>query len=353
VLDADNIEMMRAAEDALRYELPRTWTDFCVRAIAQSDRKISRLMASVSGYQRLSAGATLHQRLAGQDGAQQPELVWAAGRLREPGAIEAARLLMRSNDKASRAAALHAAVRLHDPEVQQQLIAQTQAGHCSPLLLGLAGGRDAARPLVSMLEGADNRAEVIAALGLLGDLSVVRPLLGILQVEELAAHVTDALEVITGASIFEDATLPEPVDEDELFEEELAAYRATGEVPRRPDGRRYGAEIRRLSRDPARWHGWLSANASRFVAGRRYRRGRLYHPAVLLDDLTGDDLPKAYRARVMEELLIRYGIDLHLEADMPVSKQLRVLLPARARLEGQMREAEPGRWYFAGAPQAG
>ncbi len=351
-LDEGNGEMMQAAEDALRQELPRTWTDFCVRGILHPDRKVSRLLASVSGYQRLASGPTLHQRLA-QESSPHPALLWATGRIREAGALDVTRLLLRSEDGASRSAALQAAVRLHDAETREQLVALVEARRCPPLILGLAGGRDAARLLVGLLDVADLRREAIAALGLLGDLSAVRPLLASLGTEEFAADVADALEVITGASVYENATLTEPVDEDELFEEELAAYRATGEVPKRPDGRRYGTDVRRLSRDPAAWNSWIGANASRFVAGRRYRRGLLYQPAVLLEDLTGDALPKRYRSFVMEELLIRYRIDLALEADMPVRRQLRVLLPARGRIEAQVKDAEPGRWYFAGAPLPG
>jgi len=202
--------------------------------------------------------------------------------------------------------------------------------------------------LVEGLEDCSRVDETVMALALLGDLSAVRPLVGLLTRPEAAGVAADALQVITGASLFETVVVAEELSEDEMLPHELAAFRETGELPRRPDGEPFGARVRRVSRDPAVWADWLKANAQRFARGYRYRFGEPCTPRVLLDCLSSETFPKSYRPWLAEELLIRYGIDLPFEADMRVGEQSRVLAAAAARIEAASARFEPGRWYFAG-----
>jgi hypothetical protein len=203
------------------------------------------------------------------------------------------------------------------------------------------------RVLLPALRTSEKPVDILISLGLLGDLSAVRPLVDLLSNEKLAGAAAEALDVITGASPFEDVVVPEEMSEDELFPSELEALRATSELPRRVDRQPLSTRVRRLSRDPAVWNEWLRSNSSRFPEGRRYRSGAPCTPQVLLDCLRSETFPKSYRRWVGEELLIRYGFDLPFEPDMPVVQQRRVLEGAAAKIAEMTATFAPGHWYFA------
>jgi hypothetical protein len=184
------------------------------------------------------------------------------------------------------------------------------------------------------------------ALGLLGDLSSVRALISLLPHEPLAQIVAEALFVITGAPLVVDVLVVDAIEEEELFDDEIAVYRETGQLPTRPDGRRFGTVERKLSINPAEWTAWLEANAARFRSDRRYRLGELYDPSILLRCLLSDRYPKTWRGLAAEELLTRYAVDVPLEVDMPVAWQTRVLREATAPVGEASAEVDPGLWYF-------
>ena len=62
----------------------------------------------------------------------------------------------------------------------------------------------------------------LVALGLLGDISALTILFQQLSQENLAESAALELYCITGADLFEEVFIPEEIDKDELFEEELA-----------------------------------------------------------------------------------------------------------------------------------
>jgi hypothetical protein len=164
----------------------------------------------------------------------------------------------------------------------------------------------------------------------------------------LGQAAAQALYVITGAPLFGDVQVPEQFDERELFEHELQEYRQTGALPRRADGSPFGETVRQLSRDPQAWNTWLQTNAGGFSAERRYRLGRVYGPRLLLQGLVSEVYPKSYRGLAVEELLIRYGVDVPLEVDMPVARQMQLLRAAAGQVAQAEQRVEPGRWYVAG-----
>jgi len=122
--------------------------------------------------------------------------------------------------------------------------------------------------------GADN--DCLIALGLLGHLTAVKALYSSLGNKDLARSAATGLYLITGAEIYEEVYVPEEIDEDELFEEELEAYRREGKVPTKPDGQFFGESIRRLSQNPQDYENWLRENKSRFNPAYRYRLGKPY-----------------------------------------------------------------------------
>jgi uncharacterized protein (TIGR02270 family) len=349
-LDGDDLAKTRAVVDALKYELPVEWRDSSVRALAGGDRKLTPILAQVLAYRRVAVGDSLLNLVADAPPTVQPELLWSIGRTSSPGADGGVRPWLGAIDGAVAGAAVHAGLRLHDEDARRELVGSHEPDAATITGLGLAGGRGARDTLLEMLQVEERSRDTVVALGLLGDLGAVRALIDRLAVDTLAGAVADALHVITGADLFEDIAVPDSLSADEMFPDEAIAFRERGELPRRPDGEPYVTRVHRLSRDPAVWEDWLRSNAGGFLAGRRYRCGLQYSPAVLLDCLRSRSYPKFYRQWIGDELQIRYGIDLAFEADMFVAQQLRVIAKSSAGIAEATARFEAGLWYFAGRP---
>jgi uncharacterized protein (TIGR02270 family) len=346
-LDYDNAERVRAVTDSLKEELPAAWKVYALRSLAQSHTNTTAILATVIGYRRICADGALAQALEQSANSVAPELLWAVGRTREQEALARCRTFRFSDNYGIRSAALNALLRCHDSHTLRQL-EYGAASHCPPLILGLGAARSAVDALVTVLNEPNAGSDALTALALLGDVCVLPALIEALSVPTTSAAAADALYVITGAALFEDTFVVDDVAEEELFENELAEYRTKKKVPKRGDGKPFGKTIRRLSQDGDVWRGWLKSNGSRFIEGRRYRLGAMYSPAVLVDCLASTSYPKLYRDSVADELLVRYGIEVVLESDMPVMKQTEAIRNARSLTASREAMFEPGRWYIAG-----
>ena len=342
-------ERAQAVADALKRELPDAWREHCVRAVAQAQGPLVSVLATVIGYRRLPQSGAIVDVAGRLTGTPQRQALWAVGRTRPPEAVRAIRPALRSADASVRGAAYRAGLRMHDREVMAELFARPDSPQAMPVEISLCGGRAAVPALVAAARQPGAAPEVIDALGLLGDLSAVRPLVELLSVDTLAQAAAEALHVITGAALVTDVQVPDVMSEDEMSEEELAVFRETGARPGRGDGQPYATTVRQLSVARSAWEAWLSANASRFKPDRRYRVGREYSPRVLLDCLVSDTFPKTWRGLVAEELLVRYGIDVPFEPDLPVVAQQRVLSEIAPAVQASESMVEAGRWYSFGS----
>jgi uncharacterized protein (TIGR02270 family) len=348
-VDYTQPERTQAVTDALKWELPDAWREHCIRAVGQGQSPLVSLLATVIGYRRLPQSGVIVDVALGLTRTPQGQVLWAIGRTRPPDAARVIRPALRSEDPLVRGAAFRAGLRMHDREVMAELFSRPDGPQTLPVEIGLCGGRAAVAALVAAARQPGASPEVIAALGLLGDLSAVRPLVELLSVETLAQSAGEALHVITGAVLVTDVQVPDVMSEDEMHEQELAAFRETGARPGRGDGQPYATIVRQLSVDPVAWEAWLSANASRFKPDRRYRLGREYSPRVLLDCLVSDTFPKTWRGLVADELLVRYGIDVPFEPDLPILAQQRVLSESAAAVQAGESIVESGRWYSFGS----
>ena len=239
-------------------------------------------------------------------------------------------------------------LRFGEPEVISRSMSRAPFDDWPVTALGLGGGRNAPRVLLDRIKrgGADNGC--LIALGLLGHLSAVKVLYSSLGNEDLARSAATGLYLITGAELYEEVYVPEEIDEDELFEEELEAYRKEGKVPTKPDGQPFGESIRRLSQNPQDWENWLRENKSRFNPNLRYRLGKPYSPAGLLETLMSETSPYRARQLAIEELKIRYGGDFPIEADMSVVMQEKILPQIAQWVRSNESRIQAGVWYFAG-----
>ncbi len=345
-IDPEDKEKLQAACDALKYELPEAWQNDFIWLLRDGNPKIVPILAEVLGSLRIPAGKELLQTLQ-QSGAETAATsILALGRLREPNARTALFERLQHDNEAVRSVAALALLRLGETQTSNYCLQFARSQNWPLLPLGLSGGRSVAPFLLDIANAGKPSADCLIALGLLGELSAIETLLGHLNNAELAETAARALHLITGAELYEEVFIPEEIDEDALFEEELEKLKR-GE-PLHPPGEEPGATITRLSQKPEAWRKWWSANKSRYDARIRYRNGKPYSPACLLENLESEKSPRLVRQLAYEELIIRYGIDFPFETDMLVAQQKQALAKCAEWIKVNGSRFREGKWYFAG-----
>ena len=134
-----------------------------------------------------------------------------------------------------------------------------------------------------------------------------------------------------------------------MFEEELEKLKK-GE-PLYPEGEEPGMTLTRLSQKPEEWQSWWEENKARFDSKIRYRNGKPYSPACLLENLEHEKSPRQVRQLAYEELVIRYDIDFPFETDMFVFEQKQAIAKYTEWAKENGSRFQPGKWYFAGQLQ--
>lgn len=347
-LDPEDAEKISAVIDALKYELPANWQNEFIQMLSNGDQKLTPIIATVAGYQRLAAGKELFQALQKNDLASLAVIIWALGRIREKDicAILLRNYLQHEEGSICAASAL-ALLRMGEHSALDQCLQNVQSYNWPLLLLGLGGSRSSVPVLLNRASTDKVSADCLISLGLLGDITLIDMLLPHLANDKLAESAATALNLITGAELYEEVFIPEVIDEDELFEEELEDFKK-GKVPTRPDGTPFGTTIKRLSQKPEDWQKWWTENKKRFTPNMRYRNGKPYSPTSLLENLESEKSPNKVRKLAHEELVIRYGIDLPFETDMLVVEQKKAIAKYAEWIKANEARFQPGKWYFAG-----
>lgn len=339
-------EKLRAAVDAIKHEMPEAWQGKFIWLLRDGHSTIASILAEVIGYRRIPVGQELLQTLQQNNSETIATVVWALGRLREPNARALLFERLQQGDEAIRSAAVLALLRLGEAQATHYCLQFARTQNWPLLPLGLSGDRSVV-PYLLDIAGTDQPAtDCLIALGLLGHASAIDILLKHLNDTELAEAAARALNLITGAELYEEVFTPEEIDEDELFDEELEKLKR-GE-PLYPPGQEPGTTITRLSEKTDDWHEWWAVNKLRFDPKLRYRNGKPYSPACLLENLESEKSPAQVRQLAYEELVIRYGIDFPFETDMFVAQQKQALEKYAAWIKVNDSQFKPGRWYFAG-----
>lgn len=347
-LDYQDKEKLRAVVDAVKYEFPAPWNDYCAKALSGSSPSLLPILATLCGYKRLPLGEHLHRlMLATSSSKTDVNLIWAIGRLKFESSHQTLQPFLRHEDEALCSAALISLLHLGDYRALESCYLLVQTKSWPYIAFGLGGSRSASNILRDAISYGRADPDCLLALGLLGDLAALKSIHTCLDQPNLAESAALALNLITGADLYEEAFIPEPIDEDELFEHELKAYREENKVPTRADGQPFGTTVVRLSEDPERWKSWFSENASRFQPEKRYRNGKLYSPVCLLENLASEKTPYRLRELAYEELVIRYNADFSFEVDMPVHSQLAAINKLSAWVNENNIRFQAGCWYFA------
>jgi uncharacterized protein (TIGR02270 family) len=339
-LDPQDDERVKAVADALCHELPATWQRTVVERLTIRHPLFTRVAARALGYRRLPAAGELLEALRKAEEWAVPDLIWALGRL----GVSSARTplfttYLGHESEAIRAAASVALLRIGETATLQVCAGLARSHPWALLSIGLGGSKSNLGLLSEIAASEAVSAECLLALGLLGEISAIEPLLYHLGEATYAEAASIALSLITGADLFEEVILLEEIDEQELFEDELEGERS------------YAAAetlVSRISQQPDVWREWWHRNQSRFKPGARYRNGRPYGPDCLLENLASRQSPGIVRRFASEELTIRYGCRVPLEADMFVERQIKALAEIAAWVDKNRDAFQPGQWYLAG-----
>jgi len=344
-LDFKSAAKVRAATDALKFEMPQDWNDSCERALARSESQWFMLLAEVCGYRRLPVGELLAAALQSQQQPASLPVIEALARL-QPSRQSTSALEMCTQETADeiKAAAILALLRQGRRNALRPCYLRAQNEDWPQLVLALGGERSAVAALLQRLDSHAATGVTLLALGLLGDLTTVRLLCRCLEDESLAASAATALQLITGAALYEDKFVPDEVDPAEMFESELEAWRQNGQSPQRADGRPFGAVVRQLSRSVSVWEEWLARNAARFAPGLRYRLGQPYSPHALLHSMLDESTSNELRKLANDELVIRYGCPVAFESDWLVTDQLQALRNISEWVAANAAHFTPGAW---------
>jgi len=315
--DASDAQYVAAVADALKYELPASWTDKVKTWLTAEDcpALLQASLAVAAGYRGVSVVPELLARVRSAKGPEVLPYLHALGQLRDPKAgMLFFRFMQQPEHDVGRAAAI-AALRLQGPDsnVRSHLHEAMSAFTWAPIPLALAADAYAAGPLLGLAH--DNPSpDGLLALGLLGDVSVLSSLLGFLSDAKLAESAALALYLVTGADLPEVVEAPreraefEPDDsvDDEKEQQEEEPLLVT----------------RLISQSPEQWKAWLSQHSGRFSKGKRYRLGEVYSPGGLVRGLTQHRLPLTVRRLLVDEIAIRYRVNARYAPDMPAKEQL-------------------------------
>lgn len=344
----DDAEKVQAASDALNHELPEKWHNDFIGLLKEQNPLLAQIVPKLLGYRRVNAGSALLQALEQSDTTVKPTLIWALGRLREPKArVPLFNGYLQRDEDSVRAASALALLRLGEPQTLNHCLRQARSQNWPLLSLGLGSGPSAVSVLREVAAGEKATADCLLALGLLGDISAVETLLAQLVKKDRAESAAVALNLITGAGISEEVFIPEKIDEDELFEDELEKLKR-GESLTPPGEKPRGTTITRVSQKPDEWRKWWMANKSRFNPQVRYRLGKPYSPATLLETLESEKSLRQVRQLAYEELVIRYSVDFPFETDMFVIHQKQALAKYTEWINANANRFQVGKWYFAG-----
>jgi uncharacterized protein (TIGR02270 family) len=337
-LDYGDMEVVQAAADALKWELPDSWKDDTLELLNEAPA-CAPLIAILAGFRRWSSEAPrLHQVLPEQSTGV-AQTLWALGRLPDPKSTTLLLDRLDNEDPDVCSAARLALLRLGDKSVLNKVLENSEPEDWPFLLLGLGGDQNQVKALNSVVATGQANPDCLLALGLLGELASFDTLVNQLENQDLAPSAAMALNLITGAKLYEEAFIPDKIDEDELLEEELEKLKK-GENLYLPD-QQPGINLTRITQDPNTWKQWYAANQARFQPGLRYRNGKPYSPATLVDNLSSETCPGPIRRLVGEELAIRYGVDLSFEVDHPIAQQKQIITKYKewARSKGSRFQA--------------
>lgn len=344
--DFDDQEKIRAVADALKWECPPEWFPHLLAVFKGARKDMFPVLAPSVAYCNMRPDSTFLQALERTAPEHLATMIRAISLTTETPQLCSAKLAQYVNhvDEKVAAEAAYALLRLGYSQVVDQCRAWIKR---LPHVVVLGGQGHDVQLLLQLASTGVADGDCLIALGLCGDPQAVPILLGYLKHPDYAPMAALGLQLISGANLYDDIHVPDPVTEDELFEEEVAPFKE-GQLPPNIDGNPYGSEVSQLSINQDAWSAWFEKNKQAFNAGIRYRNGRVLSPAELVVNLIDNQMPYSIRELVYQELIIRYKLDIPFESDDLISRQKLALNAIHKWAGSDARRFNDGGWYFAG-----
>jgi uncharacterized protein (TIGR02270 family) len=319
-LDEDN---KRSITDALKHELPETWQGMIRKMLLCGEMDLIKMAATVTGFKRLAFADELLTILQDHTIEPLPEVIRAIGRLKENRAQHLlTNMLNVAGGKIAYEIAL-ALLRLGNFHILDDLVKAARENQWPLLLIGISGNKEHVSVLHDLHYQFGSAPDLLLALGFLGDISSIPILLDNLLDAKSGGSAAIALNLITGANLYDEAFIPEDLDEDTLFEEEIK--KAQRGEPLTEDDDPPGTYISQPSRNIDAWNNWWKANSKSFGRSTSYRNGKPFSHACIIENLLSENSPHIVREMAHEEWVIKSGNSLHFEVDFRVSMQKKIL----------------------------
>lgn len=336
----------RSAVEALAIECPDVWRAHLVARLDAGRRPLERaLAADVLGRRRWAAASELLPLLSSGDA----ELVRTAlGALSRVDGDTGARpeAFLEDADAEVRALATRLLLGARRREGLDACRRRLMTDAWAPALVASVGDRAACDGIAPALSATlpDVRAAAVEALGLLGRPADVPRLIEVLGDDDLAGHAAWALGILTGAGLATARFVPDAIDPDERFPDEVDS----GTSPEHPEGRPFGEWVEGPSTDPALWRAWWAEHGEHFRPELRYRLGEPAGPAASLRSVATPDAPPSLRRAGVDELRYRYALDVEIELDAPVSAQKMHIARLESRVASVVSRTPPGSYALFG-----
>lgn len=346
--------MVQVLADALAAEMPDEHPHRWLEKLSPDLERLVPVALKLVGLGRLDAGPSLERLLYEKPPPEPALLAWTTGRAtpRAPGmAVFPSTLveLTEHNDPQIRAAAALSLMRTGCGQALEVCREKAGAETWACLPLGLGGGREDVNLLMRAALEHQPADDALTALGLLGHILAVDLLIDFLDQPGPAPGAAKALNLITGAGLHEEFFIADPVDPDELFDDELEKMNQGQSLY--PPGNSPGVSARRIVQDKETWRDWWHRNRACFDPGLRYRHGRPFGVDCLLETLQSPSASRQSRQLALEELVIRYGIDIGFETEMFVKRQKKAIASWTGKLRDATDQSGRGLWYFAGTTE--
>lgn len=350
-VDLAEVAVRQSVMFALLDQFPEVWTDQVCGLLSASEKALdifSLFTPALLKKGQFPAGVAL-EPILGHALVDPVPLIQAAGVSRDKACRNVLANFIIQGDSERKQSALVAMLRLGFHQIVGYTLHNVPAGE-RPIQALVTGA-----PLSVFNEQASQSPEIWSEDNLFqlmvgGVAEYIPQLIGILANEALAPMAANALFVITGTRLTASSFIEETWEEDELFADELLAFKE-GKVPQRSDGKPYGEEIEELSLDQQHWLSWWQENYTRFVSGKRYRLGRMISPVSLVQSLAHPYLNASMRNVSYHELVIRYNANGHFLVSDFVNVQQQSLRSLYQWAEQVESQYSPGDWYFSGTVQ--
>ena len=323
--DSDDREKIIAITSALNFELPELWQDEVKSMLSSRNQIIASIAAEVCGYRRIRAEKELIKYLSQhQKNNPDPIFIRALGRMpdRKHFTSEIQSILIPLIKHENEIIRYESSLSLLRSGIDCMCDFFETDRCCTDLPLipaTLSNNVQCIKFIVDLAEQGISSPEHLIALGLIGNMKAINILLEYLSDKDLAETAAISLNLVTGADLFEEIFIPETIDEDLLFDDELERLKK-GEALY-PPGEEPGTKEMSLSKNIEDWKYWLKEKKDHFLSEKNYRLGKPYDSVCVFETIQSPNSINVFRQLAYEELVIRFGIDIPFETDMFVKQQ--------------------------------